>query len=269
MKQLKKWLLEHPNFRLAQEIKTLCSPLQQFGITHFSHVNINDGKFSLISQNPAFLRHYIEADYFNFDVIQFEPQSHEQYLIRDLQSLTGKTKQLQEDFNAYGFGHSFSIVNSSSSQIDFYNFATHFGNHAINELYLQQLASLKQFIYYFHDKVNRHKELKKAYGYELYLHAKESGFQLQHNPEEQDLHVASINRIYIQGKNVFLTLREYECLSWLAKGKTQEQIALILNISLRTVKAHIAQIRKKTNCVNQFQLGLLFSEIGQGLKIAL
>lgn len=264
MTQIKKWLQEHPSFRLADEFKTICRPLEQFGISHFSHVCVNkEGQFSLISQNPAFLQHYIESAYYHFDVIQFMPQNHEHYLIRDLQSLSGKTRQLQIDFNAHGFGHAFSIVKSSADRTDFYNFATHLGNSAINDQYLQKLHDLQQFIYYFHNKVNMHKELGQAYGYQLSLRSNHSGFHVNNELMETGLSLEPMPRIYIPGKNTFLTLREYECLSWLAKGKTQEQIAWILNISLRTVKAHIIKIREKLGCVNQFQLGLVYAELRQ------
>lgn len=53
-----------------------------------------------------------------------------------------------------------------------------------------------------------------------------------------------------------ISQREMECLYWLARGKTQEQIASILKITLRTVKAHISNSKQKLNCYNQFQLGM-------------
>lgn len=52
--------------------------------------------------------------------------------------------------------------------------------------------------------------------------------------------------------------RELDCLHWLAKGKTQDQIALILGITLRTVKAHISNTKQKLNCYTQFQLGMAY-----------
>lgn len=48
-----------------------------------------------------------------------------------------------------------------------------------------------------------------------------------------------------------LTLRETEVLSWIAKGKTNQDIAEILNLSLRTVKKHIENIFKKLGVENR------------------
>ncbi|MBT2772021.1 helix-turn-helix transcriptional regulator [Halomonas sp. ISL-60] len=47
-----------------------------------------------------------------------------------------------------------------------------------------------------------------------------------------------------------LTDREVECLKWVAMGKSYGEIALILNISERTVKFHAQNIIKKMDAVN-------------------
>lgn len=266
MNSLKTLLREHPIFTAADDIERLCQPLRQLGIFHFSHVRVNNnGTFSLLSKNPVFLQHYFDHSYYHFDVIQLSPCTSEQYLIRDLQSLTGNTKKLQQAFNAHGFGHSFTISKKSDTHIDFYNFGTHLGNTAINEQYLLKLDQLKQFICYFHDKVNTHKGLSKAYDYQVGLKSLGSGFKLTTEFAEA-FHLDRMQRVYIPGQKTFLTLREFECLNWLAKGKTQEQIAEILNISLRTVKAHVIHVREKLHCVNQFQLGMIFAQIPQSLN---
>jgi DNA-binding CsgD family transcriptional regulator len=47
-----------------------------------------------------------------------------------------------------------------------------------------------------------------------------------------------------------LTSREIECLKWCAEGKTQQDIAEILNISPRTVRFFLESARVKLNCLN-------------------
>ena len=58
-------------------------------------------------------------------------------------------------------------------------------------------------------------------------------------------------------QNIVLTERETECINWLIKGKSAEEIGLILNLSKRTVESHIHNIKEKTQCYKQFQLGYL------------
>lgn len=52
------------------------------------------------------------------------------------------------------------------------------------------------------------------------------------------------------GALVALSVREFEVLHWLARGKTFEEVADILHISRRTVRAHIDGARRKLNAVN-------------------
>ncbi len=265
MTTLKLLLDNHPSFTAADEVESLCKPLEQLEIYHFSHVQVNaDGHFAFLSNNQAFTKHYLEREYYHFDVIQLNTASQEEYFILDLQNTIGKTRQLQDDFNAFGFGHSFTILQNSAIQRDFYNFATYFGNGHINEYYLQKLNLLKQFICFFHEKVEVNNHLKQAYEYKLPLKCERSGFQ-QHVSQEliriQRLNIGPVSRYYLPGTQSYLTHREHECLSWIAKGKTQDETAVLLNVSLRTVRAHITQVKEKLQCYNQFQLGMYFSKL--------
>lgn len=52
---------------------------------------------------------------------------------------------------------------------------------------------------------------------------------------------------------VQLTSREKECLHWAARGKSSEETALILKISVATVNTYRKQTKAKLNCVNMTQ----------------
>ncbi|WP_162263100.1 helix-turn-helix transcriptional regulator [Legionella birminghamensis] len=258
---LKKIYREHPSFIHAPEVHQLCEPLKAMGINHFSHVRVSREKqFSFISLNPEFVSHYLDNAYFDFDVHRIVPSAAEQYFIRDLQSLTGRTRALQKAFNEYGFGHSFTILRSVNGVIDAYNFATEFGNSGINGQYLEKLDFLKQFLLYFHAQVETC-DLKKAYELSLSLQKQGAGFQEDMAYKKERLSLPVPDRVAVPGTESYLTFREYECMCWLAKGKTQQEIAEILSLSLRTVKAHVGQVRKKMDCRNQFQLGLVLARL--------
>lgn len=49
-------------------------------------------------------------------------------------------------------------------------------------------------------------------------------------------------------QNYSLSTREYECLSFLARGKRVKEIALLLNLSPRTVESYVNIIKRKMNC---------------------
>jgi DNA-binding CsgD family transcriptional regulator len=62
--------------------------------------------------------------------------------------------------------------------------------------------------------------------------------------------------ISFQGKfgETFLSLREWECLLWLAKGKTAKEIAKTLSLSHRTVEDYLANLRHRLGCQSRFEL---------------
>lgn len=50
-----------------------------------------------------------------------------------------------------------------------------------------------------------------------------------------------------------LSCREKECLKWIAAGKKAEEIAIILNLKLFTVRYYLRSIRYKLNCQTMAQ----------------
>lgn len=61
-----------------------------------------------------------------------------------------------------------------------------------------------------------------------------------------------------------ITLREAEILKWTAQGKTNAEISIILNISLNTVKTHLAHIYQKLGVENRVAAAMLAAEMKGG-----
>lgn len=61
------------------------------------------------------------------------------------------------------------------------------------------------------------------------------------------------NRLNMQLKRN-LSSREIDCIRWVAEGKTNWEIAMILGVSEKTVQHHLANARVKLNVVNKAQL---------------
>ncbi len=59
-----------------------------------------------------------------------------------------------------------------------------------------------------------------------------------------------------------LTPRQFEVLQLIAAGKTNQEIAVILNISLHTINTHVEHIFKKLGVNNRTEAALLASEKG-------
>jgi len=64
-----------------------------------------------------------------------------------------------------------------------------------------------------------------------------------------------IMRIYGNdaSKDMLITARELDCLTWMAAGKTAWEASVILGISERTVRFHLNAAREKLNCLTTTQ----------------
>jgi DNA-binding CsgD family transcriptional regulator len=60
-----------------------------------------------------------------------------------------------------------------------------------------------------------------------------------------------------------LSNREFEIMTWVKMGKTNQEIGLILEISAFTVKNHLQRILKKLNVINRTQAVTQFNRIYQ------
>jgi LuxR family quorum sensing-dependent transcriptional regulator len=55
----------------------------------------------------------------------------------------------------------------------------------------------------------------------------------------------------IRPKSYVLTSREAEVLTWVARGKTSQEISIILKISKRTIDEHVRLAVSKTGAANR------------------
>nr|WP_246739556.1 LuxR family transcriptional regulator [Martelella sp. HB161492] len=74
----------------------------------------------------------------------------------------------------------------------------------------------------------------------------------------------TLNNIRNERQRVALSPRELECLKWVAAGKTEWEIGMILNISEHTADRHLASVHRKLGAVtrpqaiaNAFRLGYI------------
>jgi DNA-binding CsgD family transcriptional regulator len=63
--------------------------------------------------------------------------------------------------------------------------------------------------------------------------------------------------------NFNLTGREKEILGWIAEGKTNVEIAVILDISASTVKKHVEHIFEKLDVTNRTAAAMRASDAGK------
>lgn len=244
----------HPSLVYAEDLKDICKPLRHLGINYFSQVIIDDkNRFSSLGMQPEFVKIYYEKQYYNLDIHRSRVSQQANYIFWDMIQREPNWEEYYADFNGFSLGHSFTIIHQFEACQHYYHFSADLRNDNINNIYLQNLDFLKKFILYFNEKINSHRDLKKAHDIKSMMQGKKE--------TEGDNNInLNVDRIYFSHDN-YLTLREFECLQWLTSGKTMEEIALHLSISLRTMKGHIENIKRKLNCTNLFQLGMVYQNL--------
>lgn len=63
-----------------------------------------------------------------------------------------------------------------------------------------------------------------------------------------------------------LSSREFEILEWVRKGKTNQEIGAILDISAFTVKNHLQRVFKKLDVINRAQAVARFEQSFRNLR---
>jgi DNA-binding CsgD family transcriptional regulator len=67
------------------------------------------------------------------------------------------------------------------------------------------------------------------------------------------LHSDQVHQPHYLGPNVRLTEREREVLTWVGRGKTSAEIAVILGVRERTVNFHCERAMRRLNVINRTQ----------------
>lgn len=265
-----KELKDYPSLVNADIVEAVCKPLvKDLGIDYFCHVNVYaKGYFTSLGKNPRFIEHYLNAGYYNCDVHLSDSHVNEEYVLQDTVIHHGTTRQLFEDCHAFGLHHLFTILQRNKDSVDAFHFACTEQTPGINEWYLSNVPSLKKFIRHFKSTVLTDPFLSKAYQYQLVIDFSATGYQTEakHQANQKKLcdqiEQASHSRIYLPGSQTsYLTSRELQCLLWLHHGKTYDEIAVILHVTERTVRAHINSAKEKFNCISLFQLGEKLAEL--------
>ena len=147
-----------------------------------------------------------------------------------------------------GVKYGIAIVRQEHDGVGFYNLGAKSSNPSIVNKYINEIGQYENFVSEFQEKTRQ-----------LFRIAKKFKFKVSSS-------LVKTKKLGHQFGNLYLTEREYECVNYLIRGKTAEEIAIILNISKRTAEAHVQNIKRKMNCYNQFRLGYLLGRLGIGMN---
>lgn len=239
--------IHFPDFKNGFFGKDYCSSLiasfiaarQRLSCKHISHITprpadvLTEGAdpVTVVTTAPSdWINHYSAKDYFKIDPL-FQPGwaeagSQNGVTIREIyaaQQATAELQQLSDELRSYRLGNCFIAVSHSLSCHEYAHTIFSFdGNNGLQPAELIRLLEkdLKDVAALLHEAV-----------------------------------LAEIGNFHVQKKEVqslvSLTPRELDCLKWAARGKTDGEIAEILNIARWTVVTYLQNAKIKLGCANR------------------
>jgi LuxR family transcriptional regulator, quorum-sensing system regulator SolR len=254
-----------PNYIVSQtvdSVRQICSPLKHIGITGFIYARHypNDSFFELKTD-------YRWGEFF------YNKLFDKQYRKTDISEITNFTDKFMlwklNQHNAvwqdakihFGQDNGILIYKHHLDYTEIYFYFSDDEHHKQNDFYVNNLEMLDRFSLYFSENAKALIKLAESHKLQVpsfYLEDSENNIATkQRTGFQQFLEETALTTIPIDNKK-HLTPRELECLYWQSQGKTMEEIGIILEITTRTVKAHIRNIKDKLSCESQFQLGLTY-----------
>jgi DNA-binding CsgD family transcriptional regulator len=238
----------------ADEVDSLCQPLKQYDISYFLYVKrYKDGSQLEITSHPHWSEYYYKHEYYNIG--PFKNTTHlydngKYFWIGRGQAFEKMYKVARESFD---IDHGYTLVKKYLDCNEFFHFAGSVKNNELLNFYLNNSDVLERFILYFKDKFSEVITAAESEKF-IILHNKCSDIDIDADsaisaPQLDITKQMPINRYYLcERRNTYLTQREIECVKWYVVGKTAEEIAIIYDISKRTVEAHLESVKKKLNC---------------------
>lgn len=255
--QLATFLKKNTALTSADEVRQIAEPfLQQYNLNYFRYARLyNDNyRFSLCN-HADWIEHYYQQEYFNLGKCDRHPSCYQScYLLwdgwdRNCQSYLRVGKDAEDHFN---LAHGLTIIDKQAEWCDIIEFTTTRENYRINNFYLNNIDLFENFVAFFKEKAEK-----------LINQAINDRFLVNYAADINIFEEYPDTLPYKILRQTKITRRELECLGWIAQGKTMEETAGILNISPRTIKAHITSTKEKLGCTNLFQLGMYYAQLSK------
>ena len=242
----------HPIFTHADDLQMLCRPLACLGITYFSRVVIHENNaFSALANNPRFVSHYLENQYYNVDIHHAAKDPNNRLILWDSIEIFGKSAQMHHEASSLGVNHTFTIIRSVGSEKHYNHFAIDRPGSQINQIYLTHLDLLEKFAEYFSEQVARSASLRNAHIITFDdAPTPQPAFVLPENSQDQRQQFLEILKQQSNNQGNFLEVlqslppQQFRCLQILMNGASIKEVARQLMLSPRTVEHHLEKIRK-------------------------
>ena len=239
---------------IAPVMKKFCHPLEHIGIELFIYFKVYlDGSYILLTNDFKLTKEYCSR------IVDDNLQSYVQL------SLARKNKNNiilwpnypmtagMEIFYDKNYWHGLTFDRFNADNIECCSFLAHRGNYQIGELFFKKTNFLEKFSNEFKQKnsyiISRGElckaQYKNGYNFDLAEKKHENLLNLDEFLKDSGIDIYSL---YVNGKCIHFSLKEFETLKWLNQGFSVKGIAKKMNnISPKTVETYLKRIRYKTD----------------------
>ncbi len=245
--------------RHHMKMKQICEPLQRFfGINYFTYHSISlDGLWRPFVSRPDWADFFTENQLYLNDPLMLHPRCYQSGTVLwthyiDDPYLQGILKIGQDKFQ---MAHGFCIIERTKTGCDFFGFNAPPEHFKIYSTYLEDIAVLRKFCRYFKTEAAPILKLINDDPIPL-MDLKGKAFEEIH---ESPFHLSRISKSlflkHIQAEpSIKLSKREKECLNCYLDELRMQDVAINLNLSVRTVECYLNNIKNKLNCWNKAEL---------------
>lgn len=234
---------------LAKEVRTICAPFfKDHAINSFSYskVFLDGSRAELWSDADALHHSFVNKKYIANTYTPDNYKEDDRYIYLP-SKIEGHSRDVREQYknqlndqrNIFGYDHCFLIINKCENFCEYFIFYTPPTFTSAINFYFNNLEKLEQFAKEFKD--HSQQLIKTVEKDRIILPWRTGGAyknsaQLTVNYRKSEQHI------------IHLTLRERQVVRHLLEGKTAKQIALLLDLSPRTVESYLATIKDKYMC---------------------
>lgn len=154
----------------------------------------------------------------------------------------------------YGIWNGCNIYIRSTDNIEVFSFASSIENIAMQNFYVNNFDFLKGFIVDFREKIAKIINTNHRIITDINFPIIRNSNKIIKPKTYFDFCISEKPKKIHFDENIYLTIKEIECCSYLIKGMGIKEIAQITNLSSRTVESHINNAKIRSNSLNKQEL---------------
>jgi DNA-binding CsgD family transcriptional regulator len=243
---------DHVTLTSCDDVNVALEPLKKLGVSFIDYVRVyNDRKRLHLTNSHGWVKFFFENHYTD-NYLYFEKVENTNtsfwYSFINLWNTVSNKKIAASIMSKFGVSNGITIAKKYDDYNEYFYIGTDPDTHNIYDIYLNNLPKICQFTYYFKNKLNS--LLKKATLEKIESPTTDNSkcrSIVELNVEDELCNTSDKQKFYLRD-NIYLTNREYQCLKWLAYGKSSFEISIICGISQRTVEGHLRNMLQKFDC---------------------